>query len=643
MYRDGTARGGGVALDSRNLSLDDEALFGHGRNESRDEVGSAHGILERVDINAIDRVDAERHVNPAGEGAPCARVLDAPSVIADLDNNDVLALESREALVLQHLGDRDLERFHNVEGEKLLGLNAELHDCFDHRSDERHIRLHVLRAEDRIQRHLPRLKQCHGDAEPVTLGRHRRLEGHARLVVCAAFRNVRDLKLREAEGDVRVFLETRAHGAPLETLDGHAVADELTDSLTIRVRHHLVLLALVLQPPKAPARKAAHRVLVGGQARGPGVGEGEGVLGGAGPEGGGDEGHGGGAALGFLGEAQALRRGGKHRDKRVHLILLAVAGLGKRGVVRDRGPHRAFDHLAGSDVLPGGGLGDFRDVNLFFDCGAVLSVGSVGAVLAARARERLEHLKHRLSHAEGFIDVGAPQDGVDCVIHEQLDRAPREEDTPLVARGHLTQLPLARHHGAGRPHSRPPIEDVAPLIVFDRAFLLVFAGRLRDGGDVVVRRVEAPLPSGALRQSFCARNARAMLGRALCRRQLFPDAGVVPDPFSLRVRTRLPVRATPLGAVDPGHTALGLRHALPQLVRPVVASPASLADLLVGAAPVVVQVALEKAAHGAVIPRAVLEALGGAGGLVEVATRIHLALSVRRAGARGVLGVADAR
>mmetsp|Transcript_9684 Transcript_9684/g.23626 ORF Transcript_9684/g.23626 Transcript_9684/m.23626 type:complete len:220 (+) Transcript_9684:503-1162(+) len=219
MYRDGTARGGGVALDSRNLSLDDEALFGHGRNESRDEVGSAHGILERVDINAIDRVDAERHVNPAGEGAPCARVLDAPSLVADLDDDYVLALEHREALAHQHLGDRRLERFHGGEGEEFLRRQAELHHGLDHHALEGHVRLQVLRAEDRVQCHLTRLGERDGDAELVALGRNRCLHGHARLVVGAAFRNVGDLELVHAEGNVRVFFEARADSAPLETLD----------------------------------------------------------------------------------------------------------------------------------------------------------------------------------------------------------------------------------------------------------------------------------------------------------------------------------------------------------------------------------------------------------------------------------------
>ena len=37
--------------------------------------------------------------------------------------------------------------------------------------------------------------------------------------------------------------------------------------------------------------------------------------------------------------------------------------------------------------------------------------------------------------------------------------------------------------------------------------------------------------------------------------------------FSLGIRASLLVRATPLGAVDPGHTALGLRLSLPELVR----------------------------------------------------------------------------
>mmetsp|Transcript_9682 Transcript_9682/g.23596 ORF Transcript_9682/g.23596 Transcript_9682/m.23596 type:complete len:606 (+) Transcript_9682:587-2404(+) len=604
------------------------AFGSHRGYEACDEVTRSHGIFQRGHVHAIDGVDAEGERDASRDGPACVRVFDTPSVIADLEDDNRVALDSREALALQHLGDRDLERSHNVEGDELLRSNVQLHDCLDHLPDERNIRLEVLRAQNRVQRHRTRVGESDGDAEAVSLSRHRGLHRHARLVVAPSLRNVGGLKLREADRDVRVLLEARAHRAPLQALDDHPVADKLPNNLAGRVFDHFVLLALVLEPAHVAARVAAHGVRVGAPrclvvAGGVRISV---VVGGGVPR-----------------KAEALRRGREHRYECVHLVLVAVAGSQQRSDVRNRGPHRAFDHLAGSDVLPGGGLGDFRDVNLFFDCGAVLSVGSVGAVLAARARERLEHLKHRLSHAEGFIDVGAPQDGVDCVIHEQLDRAPREEDTPLVARGHLTQLPLARHHGAGRPHSRPPIEDVAPLIVFDRAFLVVFAGPLRDGGDVVVRRVEAPLPPGALPLSLGARNHSALLGRALGRRELFPDAGVVPDPFSLRVRTRLPVRATPLGAVDPGHTALGLRHALPQLVRPVVASPASLADLLVGAAPVVVQVALEKAAHGAVIPRAVLEALGGAGGLVEVATRIHLALSVRRAGARGVLGVADAR
>ena len=42
-------------------------------------------------------------------------------------------------------------------------------------------------------------------------------------------------------------------------------------------------------------------------------------------------------------------------------------------------------------------------------------------------------------------------------------------------------------------------EDVAPLVVFDRALLLITAGRLGDSGDVVVGRVEARLPLSALR------------------------------------------------------------------------------------------------------------------------------------------------